>query len=129
VGEWLKPAVLKTVRPQKGLVGSNPTPSASQSQRFSLSVPFGPKFRFCGPKGPNIVRIRAFDFSERRKTASIGLFFSEAVSSSAFSRSEGNRQFESGHETKEFAQAQQDAGRLSSKRSCSADSLGFMTLR
>jgi hypothetical protein len=29
VGEWLKPAVLKTVRPQKGLVGSNPTPSAS----------------------------------------------------------------------------------------------------
>ena len=31
VGERLKPAVLKTVRPQKGLVGSNPTPSASQS--------------------------------------------------------------------------------------------------
>ena len=29
VGERLKPAVLKTVRPQKGLVGSNPTPSAS----------------------------------------------------------------------------------------------------
>jgi predicted phage terminase large subunit-like protein len=29
VGEWLKPAVLKTVRPQKGLVGSNPTPSAN----------------------------------------------------------------------------------------------------
>jgi transposase InsO family protein len=35
VGEWLKPAVLKTVRPQKGLVGSNPTPSASQSPVFS----------------------------------------------------------------------------------------------
>src|ERR1700723_1400717 len=31
VGERLKPAVLKTVRPQKGLVGSNPTPSAIQS--------------------------------------------------------------------------------------------------
>jgi|HubBroStandDraft_4_1064222.scaffolds.fasta_scaffold60790_1 hypothetical protein len=31
VGERLKPAVLKTVRPQKGLVGSNPTPSATQS--------------------------------------------------------------------------------------------------
>jgi hypothetical protein len=30
VGEWLKPAVLKTVRPQKGLVGSNPTPSATE---------------------------------------------------------------------------------------------------
>jgi hypothetical protein len=36
VGEWLKPAVLKTVRPQKGLVGSNPTPSATQSGVFSL---------------------------------------------------------------------------------------------
>jgi hypothetical protein len=33
VGERLKPAVLKTVRPQKGLVGSNPTPSATQSSR------------------------------------------------------------------------------------------------
>jgi hypothetical protein len=54
-------------------------------------VPFGPKFRFCGPKGPNIVQIRTFDFSERQKTASIGPFFSEAVSSSAFSPSEGNR--------------------------------------
>jgi hypothetical protein len=28
VAERLKAAVLKTVRPQKGLVGSNPTPSA-----------------------------------------------------------------------------------------------------
>jgi hypothetical protein len=35
VGERLKPAVLKTVRPQKGLVGSNPTPSASQSRVLS----------------------------------------------------------------------------------------------
>ena len=35
VGERLKPAVLKTVRPQKGLVGSNPTPSAIQSWSFS----------------------------------------------------------------------------------------------
>jgi hypothetical protein len=34
VGERLKPAVLKTVRPQKGLVGSNPTPSATQSGDF-----------------------------------------------------------------------------------------------
>jgi hypothetical protein len=67
--------------------------SASQYWRFSLSVPFGPKFRFCGPKGPNIVRIRALDFSERQKTASIGPFFFEAVSSSAFSRSEGSREF------------------------------------
>jgi len=91
VAERLKAAVLKTVRPQNGLVGSNPTPSAKQSQRFFLSVPFGPKFRFCGPKGPNIVQIRTFDFSERQKTASIGPFFSEAVSSSAFSPSEGNR--------------------------------------
>jgi hypothetical protein len=36
VGERLKPAVLKTVRPQKGLVGSNPTPSA-----ILLLMPFG----------------------------------------------------------------------------------------
>ena len=50
VGEWLKPAVLKTVRPQKGLVGSNPTPSASQSRHFSLRVLFGGKHRFCGLK-------------------------------------------------------------------------------
>ena len=35
VGERLKPAVLKTVRPQKGLVGSNPTPSAIQPWSFS----------------------------------------------------------------------------------------------
>ena len=37
VGEWLKPAVLKTVRPQKGLVGSNPTPSASLRALFCVS--------------------------------------------------------------------------------------------
>ena len=41
VAEWLKAAVLKTVRPQKGLVGSNPTPSAIKFIRaFRLQVPF-----------------------------------------------------------------------------------------
>jgi hypothetical protein len=41
VGEWLKPAVLKTVRPQKGLVGSNPTPSAIQSATLKM-IPGAP---------------------------------------------------------------------------------------
>jgi hypothetical protein len=49
VGEWLKPAVLKTVRPQKGLVGSNPTPSASQSDLFSLFPFLLRKLLFSGP--------------------------------------------------------------------------------
>jgi hypothetical protein len=87
VGEWLKPAVLKTVRPQKGLVGSNPTPSASQSGRFSLLVPFGQNCRFCAPKGMNATWISAIDFSRLRNVASIVPFFSDAASSSAFSPS------------------------------------------
>jgi hypothetical protein len=64
VGEWLKPAVLKTVRPQKGLVGSNPTPSAIQSWHFSLSVSFGQNCRFCGLKGSNAMQISASGVSK-----------------------------------------------------------------
>jgi hypothetical protein len=51
VGKWLTPAVLKTVRPQKGLVGSNPTPSATQStlnysvERSGRKLPFRAHFR------------------------------------------------------------------------------------
>jgi hypothetical protein len=43
VGERLKPAVLKTVRPQKGLVGSNPTPSATKYRAlFQLQMAVNP---------------------------------------------------------------------------------------
>jgi hypothetical protein len=68
--------------------------SASQSGRFSLLVPFVPRSRFCGPKGPNFLRITARWFSKPQNFPSIGPFFSEAVSRSAFSRDKGNRPFE-----------------------------------
>ena len=62
VGKWLTPAVLKTVRPQKGLVGSNPTPSASQSGHFSLLAHFDEKYRFCGLKWPELQPDQRFQF-------------------------------------------------------------------
>jgi hypothetical protein len=51
VGERLKPAVLKTVRPQKGLVGSNPTPSATKSRLFSPSILITQIHRFSRQSG------------------------------------------------------------------------------
>jgi hypothetical protein len=78
VGEWLKPAVLKTVRPQKGLVGSNPTLSASQSGDFSLPVHFDEIYRFCGPRRANNAWGCNVYFSGRRETATIGPYFSGA---------------------------------------------------
>jgi hypothetical protein len=57
-------------------------------------VPFGQKCQLCGPKCPNVTRISAFDFSKPRNVSSIVPFFSEAVSSRAFSRKKGNRPFE-----------------------------------
>jgi hypothetical protein len=59
VGEWLKPAVLKTVRPQKGLVGSNPTPSASQSRNFSLFPELLPKVEHSAPISWNSLNVLA----------------------------------------------------------------------
>jgi hypothetical protein len=79
VGEWLKPAVLKTVRPQKGLVGSNPTPSASQSGDFSLPGHFAEKCRFCGRNGPTFTRSNASGFFEPGEVTPIGAFFSQKV--------------------------------------------------
>ena len=75
VGEWLKPTVLKTVGPQKGLVGSNPTPSASQSRNFSPFPVLLPRVKHLAPISWNSLNVLALSPAAVRESPKlIGTF-------------------------------------------------------
>jgi hypothetical protein len=63
VAERLKAAVLKTVRPQKGLVGSNPTPSAIMTNRLLCFPVTPPPRRPVGKGFDTHLNIPAAEFS------------------------------------------------------------------
>jgi hypothetical protein len=101
VVEWSNTAVLKTVRPQKGLVGSNPTPSASQSGDFSPFPYIVEEGRFSGPtrrglpsRAPSLIdhangtpRISAIFSATNREVLS----FAKTLSGRDFNNIEGCR--------------------------------------